>query len=757
MDVRLPDGTIIQNVPDGISKAELTAKLKFNGYDVSKLDEPKFAPREIKPEPSALMAPLQGFSAGVGNVMFGGQKLLGMGLEKIGATDTGRFLQEDAARRQAAEAAKLAPYKESSPFLTGAGQLAGEVVSTIPAGGFLAAPIRAVGTAAPSVARFTAPLATAVESSGFTRQPTNMLTRTAGGGITGGASAALINPEDAATGAVIGMTLPSLGKYVFVPATGKVIDAVTGQLAPLRAARIVREAAGKQLPAIQAAAKAAPSDVTAAQAVYGIERPQLMALSELAAKRDTENFYNNLAIQQEQDRVNELARLAGGANLAEARGAREETKAALSGLTAPMRETELAAANIAGQMGPGLRAEQQRMAEAATQKVEDVRRFTAAQDRAVELGQKLGQRMQYSVGKPPVPYPEPRMTGRFTYAEDLKNRAEQVAEQSAEASLRFGDKARERQLRLDSLAAHGLTPLDTDTIVSSISAKLNDPKIGVSEINSKVLSKVSSKIKTWTEKNNGVIDADALNEIRKSAVNDAIDTLMRGENTAAKAKRAAEVLSQVRPLIDDAIEKAGGKDWRKYLNTFQTGMKDIERQRLSAAAMQMYNKNPAEFIDLVRNNRTDVVEDAFGPGAYDIVKEMGAKRIVPMEKIAAEKVRDMEIKKAAAIGLEGLELILEKNAPSIRLPSFFSVSATTANKTLEILEKKLDRKTRMVLQEGFRSGADLNKLIAKVPAKDRPAVLAALARFSKPVATAITQFPAERNALAPANQNQLAQ
>jgi hypothetical protein len=37
MDVRLPDGTIIQNVPDGMSKADLTAKLSANGYDVSKL------------------------------------------------------------------------------------------------------------------------------------------------------------------------------------------------------------------------------------------------------------------------------------------------------------------------------------------------------------------------------------------------------------------------------------------------------------------------------------------------------------------------------------------------------------------------------------------------------------------------------------------------------------------------------------------------------------------------------------------------
>lgn len=40
MDVRLPDGTVIKGVPDDMSKADLTAKLKFNGYDVSKLETP---------------------------------------------------------------------------------------------------------------------------------------------------------------------------------------------------------------------------------------------------------------------------------------------------------------------------------------------------------------------------------------------------------------------------------------------------------------------------------------------------------------------------------------------------------------------------------------------------------------------------------------------------------------------------------------------------------------------------------------------
>lgn len=38
MDVRLPDGTVINNVPEGTTKAQLIAKLKANGYDVSPLE-----------------------------------------------------------------------------------------------------------------------------------------------------------------------------------------------------------------------------------------------------------------------------------------------------------------------------------------------------------------------------------------------------------------------------------------------------------------------------------------------------------------------------------------------------------------------------------------------------------------------------------------------------------------------------------------------------------------------------------------------
>ncbi len=49
MDVRLPDGTVIKNVPEGTTKQQLLDKLKAKGYDVQKLTAPKAATPEAAP------------------------------------------------------------------------------------------------------------------------------------------------------------------------------------------------------------------------------------------------------------------------------------------------------------------------------------------------------------------------------------------------------------------------------------------------------------------------------------------------------------------------------------------------------------------------------------------------------------------------------------------------------------------------------------------------------------------------------------
>jgi hypothetical protein len=109
------------------------------------------------------------------------------------------------------------------------GKLAGEIAGTAGVGTAIAAPLKAAGIAPR--------LAAAIQSGGMTvgqggAPATNLLARVAGGAISGGASAGLVNPEDAKMGAMIGGALPVATK-VAGWAGNKLGKAISGgQLTP---------------------------------------------------------------------------------------------------------------------------------------------------------------------------------------------------------------------------------------------------------------------------------------------------------------------------------------------------------------------------------------------------------------------------------------------------------------------------------------------------------------------------------------------
>jgi hypothetical protein len=73
MNVTLPDGTVIQNVPDDMSQSDLVAKLSSNGYDVSKLQPPKAS--EV-PTPSPGPSVLEKVYRGVKDPIDAGAQML---------------------------------------------------------------------------------------------------------------------------------------------------------------------------------------------------------------------------------------------------------------------------------------------------------------------------------------------------------------------------------------------------------------------------------------------------------------------------------------------------------------------------------------------------------------------------------------------------------------------------------------------------------------------------------------------------------
>lgn len=194
-------------------------------------------------QPGALKSFGAGMGAEFGKIVLGGQKLVGKGLQTLGEAVTpeqqsiaglvkgkkdrgliqsaGDWLVNDAEAGREKLSGELAPYKEAHPMATGAGHVGTDVLVTLPVGGALAAGVRA---AAPALVRAgaSAPvlnaLANSVRTGGFTTgapvattlagKAANLGVRSLGGAITGGASSAVTDPDNALLGAAIGGGLP---------------------------------------------------------------------------------------------------------------------------------------------------------------------------------------------------------------------------------------------------------------------------------------------------------------------------------------------------------------------------------------------------------------------------------------------------------------------------------------------------------------------------------------------------------------------
>ena len=641
---------------------------------------------------------------------------------------------------------------ESTAFALG--KVGTEIAGTLPIGGLLG---RGVTAVAPRLA----PLATALETGGFRTGMApgamNAMTRAAGGAVTGAAGSALVNPEDAASGAIIGAVLPTFGAALVKQGakfSGWLYDAMKGKLGEVKAGEIARRVAGGDLAAIRAANAAAEQGLSSGQAAGGIDNAAYAALDDLARKQNPASYYSRQAAAQEADATNTLARLAGGATATESRAVREGSKNALNAITTPMREIELGAAGEAGRIAPGLEAKAAKFGQGAAAKVEDVRRFTAAAGRADDWSKTWA---PSAMGGDVRSLGIPRYPAAGTFPGQLAVKADQVATDAAESSLRFGEVARDAKSALASLEANGLKPLKTESLLSTLQSKLANPDIGTNRDAAGAITRVSQMLQDWTNKY-GIITPEALYAIRKNGVAGAIADLNPGATEDQRRKFAQSVMGYVRPLFDDAIEQAGGTGWRNYLKTFEQGMHGIEEKKMADVARKLYESGDKQgYINLVTGRNPKLVEDTFGAGKYDFAKEMGQSAI-QFEKIADAAARDINLKKQAAQGGEELSNIIQDASSRFNFPPSLSTKVAIARQGLREFEGKVNKATLAALTEGMKSGASANAMLDTLPAKERVKVLRIMSNSNvwNPQLTAAVRQGAV-NQLAPQeNQNNLA-
>lgn len=461
-----------------------------------------------------------------------------------------------------------------------------------------------------------------------------------------------------------------------------------------RASKILQQATGAERYALEDAMRKYPHLPPAeAAAAAGIVAPEFYALANQANQLNIGNVFARRMAETEAREFNTLAEMAGGGTQVLAQRAQDLQRDALEAKLGPIRERELAAANIAGRKLPGLEAKEAAFGGIEKRALEDVRLAEGAVERA--------------------------RRGDYADEADVIAKATEVKDIAAEKAKVFGDAAKLATYAKNSLAAYNLRPLRADEINAAIDAVLRDPKYGTSRDVRTAMGNIKADIAQWTDAR-GVIDADALEQIRKFSVAEA--AALPSLDPKAQKKLASKLTIAVKPMIVDAIERAGGTDYGKYLKDYAAGLTKVDQRKMAAKLLEQYSNNPKKFAAIVRGNDKRVVEKTFGPGSYDIAVVM-APHMDKLTGIAERIERVRTIKDQAEKGRRGLDLIAEMNQSKLRLPNWINPKISLTNAALQGLEKYTDPRTREILAKALQSGESTKEILNKVPVAERNRVL----------------------------------
>jgi hypothetical protein len=450
-------------------------------------------------------------------------------------------------------------------------------------------------------------------------------------------------------------------------ALGPALGYVGGKIADLRsipqqrAAKLAKEAVGSDLKAVVNALRETPSSVGVGQATAKFQNPAFQALvkDSLEATPEGAQYLSKLGTMTDDQAVNALSKLVGGRTAADVRATTDLAKQNLNTITTPMREASLGRANIG-------------------KYVADEAVAREANDLAVLMGS--GSQIDPT-----------RFVAQATGAEKA-------------------------------LRSVGIKPLEGAPLADKISGISQNKAYAKNDLIKGAADNVAEGIREWTGRN-GIIDADALEAIRKNAVDAAIARLRPGADATTQRNAAAGVMSKIKPLIDNAIEEAGGAGWRDYLTTHAKGMQKIAEKKLTGEALDLYKNNKDAFVRLVQNESPEVVEKFLGPGRYNIAVELADSTMDVLRKQASDHMLRVASAKQATDGQKALANLVAQNTSMLRLPSFVNAWAAAGNKTIGELEKRLGRKTMKTLSDAMRSPESAANLLESLPPSERNRVI----------------------------------
>jgi len=668
------------------------------------------------------------------NALMGGARKIGLiGPETKTEQQQRQNFQRDFGNR-------MQQVQQARPYSSGAGQLTGEIALTAPLVELGGAGVTRLGgkvaTKAPRAGRVIQNVGKSMQTGGIGSGRTaaetaklsraaragQLVERAAGGAIAGGGSAALTG-QDAREGATFGAGLPILGSVV------KRVAGFAGDITKLprqKAAEIIRKSLEDNVDkARDALSKLSPNDRRLAEQVMidaGIEPRTFFGLGKVAQEQIAPTPFAQTLEQQAAERQARLAQAAGGSTATERRAGAELARQGVSAATGPIRETALGRANVAGEVVPAAEV----LADAARRSADEmtasgfVPRMRGLEERAGEQAAVMADNPAY--------FPDME---RIQQTRGIAGAAGQRADTSIAQQLKLRDQARDMEDIVAGLAAEGMTPLKVAPIVGQLRSMAAAPGTRADKLQRSTLTRLANELESLADAN-GVIDARDLYQIRKTGVNDIVDRLLgsRAQPSSGTKERTASLLTSIRPMIDDAIEGAGGEGWKNYLTRTRQGFEAVNRRELAAKGAQLADENAPEFIKLMEGQRPKIVEDIMGPGTrqYDIAGmaladprrylalKQSADELSTLNRMAelrgegAGAAGNLMVKERPSMLTRGLTAATLSSIPSLRIGAQGAEQVERALMTPRVQKE---------IGNAFLSGQNMNDIINTFPMSSR--------------------------------------
>ena len=428
---------------------------------------------------------------------------------------------------------------------------------------------------------------------------------------------------------------------------------------------------------------------TAAEAIADI--PEATALAAYQQNLATSPARGISARFAGREAEQEAARIAALRTVGGDEAALAAAQAQRTAVTAPMREDALGQANIAGQLVPRLE--------------DEIASKFASKGKALQVAGQLdtqaAQQQQRAFNT---------VLGNIEGAVTAKNIA---AQRQAEGNF--------KKLQLESIAQNGFYPLRTSPIIEKIDSVLTTPGIRASDLAQQTLSAVRDKLAGLSD-TRGVIDSRDLYTVRKE-IGNTIKTLSR-ETGNFDDKLVARLDTNLKSYIDNAIESAGGTDWKKYLQTYEQASKKINQMEIGQALEQKLQTSLGD------KQRAGVFATAVESAAQTIKKSTGQARFKKLEDVLEPKqisiinrvLADVQ-RKAKAEALATKSRVV--GAETAELPNLLNRAALITNTVLKAVKKDATEEINKMAAEMMLDPRKLAAFIEGVPAKQSETVVTA--------------------------------